>query len=226
LVLRPRGVLFNAVTLTGRLASGDVEGADMGLYYSVAARWNADAMLSGSETILTGFAGQSELPAGETAPKELHPLAVPMLVVADSRGRIHLWRLIRSQPYWRDVVVLCSRSTPRAYLKELDQAGVEWIVAGEERVDFATALEELGARYGVRTVRVDSGGALNGVLLRAGLVDEISVLIAPAVAGGVSLRDLFISPDALPPGHVVPLRLVHHERIADNVLWLRYEVCR
>ena len=32
-------------------------------------------------------------------------------------------------------------------------------------------------------MRVDSGGALNGALLRAGLVDEISLLVHPVLVG-------------------------------------------
>ena len=35
-----------------------------------------------------------------------------------------------------------------------------------------------------RNVRVDSGGALNGALLRAGLVDEVSLLVHPRIVGG------------------------------------------
>jgi 2,5-diamino-6-(ribosylamino)-4(3H)-pyrimidinone 5'-phosphate reductase len=32
-------------------------------------------------------------------------------------------------------------------------------------------------------VRTDAGGTLNGVLVRAGLVDELSVVVAPQLAG-------------------------------------------
>jgi 2,5-diamino-6-(ribosylamino)-4(3H)-pyrimidinone 5'-phosphate reductase len=59
---------------------------------------------------------------------------------------------------------------------------IDYIVAGDDHVDLRLTLEELNARYGVRIVRVDSGGTLNGVLLRAGLVDEVSALINPTHA--------------------------------------------
>jgi hypothetical protein len=35
----------------------------------------------------------------------------------------------------------------------------------------------------VQAVRVDAGGTLNGLLLRAGLVDEVSLIVAPYLAG-------------------------------------------
>ena len=46
------------------------------------------------------------------------------------------------------------------------------------------ALESLNQQHGVKVLRVDSGGTLNSVLLAAGLVDEVSVLIHPFLAGG------------------------------------------
>jgi len=53
--------------------------------------------------------------------------------------------------------VLCSRATPQTYLDYLRQKQVEFIVAGDERVDLRAALEELNVRYGVKVIRVDSG---------------------------------------------------------------------
>ncbi len=162
---RPKVILFDAVSLDGRLDGGVANAVDMVLYYGIAAHFHADAMLSGLETILTGFAGQEELPVGSplSDTKELHPLAMPKLIMADSRARIHLWRLLRAL-LGGDVIALVSRHTPRACLAELDRAGVEHVVAGKERVDVA---------------------------------------LAP-----------------------LPLRLVHLEKIAENVLWLRYKVKR
>ncbi len=222
---RPKVIIFNGVSLDGRMDGGGGE-IDMGLYYELADRWHADAMLSGSGTMLTAFAGQDELPPGSKpgGAKELHPLAVPYLIVVDSRAQLHRWRLMQAQPFWDKVVALCSRSTPRAHLDEIEAAGVPTIIAGDERVDFAAALDELNSRFGINTVRVDSGGILNGVLLRAGLVDEVSILIDPVLVGGTSPRGLFVAPDVTSPEQVIRLRLAHFEPVRENILWLRYEV--
>jgi 2,5-diamino-6-(ribosylamino)-4(3H)-pyrimidinone 5'-phosphate reductase len=223
---RPKVIIFNGISVDGRMDGGTGE-VDMGLYYGLAATWKADAMLSGSSTMLSAFAGQeqtsAEMPGGS---KELHPMAVPYLAVVDSRGQIHNWRQIQSQPFWDKVVALCSKATPLAYLQNLKALEVPYILAGEERVDFQQALEELSARFGIQTVRVDSGGVLNGVLLRAGLVDEVSVLLGPTLVGGSSPRSLFVAPDVTSPDQVIPLRLVHCERVKEDVLWLRYEIKR
>ena len=224
---KPRVVIFDSLSLDGRMdgGGGDPQ-ADMGLYYELASRWNADAMLSGSETMVAAFAGQEEVPLAD-APRELHPLAVPLLVIVDSRARLHCWNLIKQQIFWKDVAVLVSRLTPKPYLEELEQKGVPYIVTGEERVDLALALAELGTRFGVRTVRVDSGGILNGVLLRAGLVDEVSVLLFPTLVGGTSPKTFYVAPDVTGSEQVLHLKLIHHEQVRDDgVLWLRYELLR
>ena len=56
----PRVIQFNEVSLDGRL---DWFTSDMGLYYGLAARWQPDAMLSGSNTMLPAFASCSTMAA-------------------------------------------------------------------------------------------------------------------------------------------------------------------
>jgi 2,5-diamino-6-(ribosylamino)-4(3H)-pyrimidinone 5'-phosphate reductase len=75
-------------------------------------------------------------------------------------------------------------------------------------------------------VRVDSGGTLNGILLRSDLVDEVSVLIHPGLVGGTTPRSIFRAPDLISSEGVIQLRLIHVEQLKGDVIWLRYEVVR
>ncbi len=174
----PRLILHNAMSADGRF---DWIEPDLGVFYSIAERFGEDATLAGSETMLTAYpAEQAESGDEEPEPSEFEPSgSLPLLVVPDSRGRLRFWRKILREPYWRGGVALCSRATPPDYLAYLEKVGVGHIVAGDDRVDMRAALEELAARYGVKVVRADCGGTLNGVLLRAGLVDEVSLVIDP-----------------------------------------------
>jgi 2,5-diamino-6-(ribosylamino)-4(3H)-pyrimidinone 5'-phosphate reductase len=220
----PRVTLHNAVSLDGRLLDWGM--VDMGLYYGLIGTFAEQATLAGAETLLAGAAHEGvseESPGGlpqEVAPGDDRPL----LVVPDSRGRIRLWRWILSQPYWRGGVSLCSAATPQSHLAYLADVGVQRIVAGQGQVDLCTALEELRERHGVERIRVDSGGTLNGVLLRLGLVNEVSLLVAPVLMGDDSSRPFYHVPEkAVAVGHV-GLRLVHQECLDGGNLWLRYEV--
>ena len=59
-------------------------------------------------------------------------------------------------------------------------------------------------------------------MLRAGLIDEVSVLVAPVVDGRVGTPAVFdIAGEARSRSRLV---LEHVERRADDVLWLRYRV--
>jgi len=229
----PRVILHNGVSLDGRV---DGYQGGIGQFYQVASAFQADAMLSGSDTLLVAYASASS-PDEQAEESQVEPSAVPgadqagndsraLLVVPDSRGRIHNWPQIRREPYWRDVVVLCSEATPQDYVKGLWQMGVDTIIAGEDHVDLGAALEALNARHGIQTVQVDSGGTLNGVLLRAGLVDEISLLISPTLAGGMSPRSIYRAPDLASAEDIIRLRLFHLEQLEDGIVWLRYEVVR
>jgi 2,5-diamino-6-(ribosylamino)-4(3H)-pyrimidinone 5'-phosphate reductase len=75
----------------------------------------------------------------------------------------------------------------------------------------------------ITKVRVDSGGILSGVLLRAGLVNEVSVLVGPCLVGGTSPRSMFVAPDLASPDGVIPLRLTAVEQMRGDIIWLRYE---
>jgi 2,5-diamino-6-(ribosylamino)-4(3H)-pyrimidinone 5'-phosphate reductase len=221
--VRPRVILFNAVSLDGRI---DHVPADPALYYGIASRWQAGAILAGSETILRSGIGQDT----EGEPPAVAPVAGddprPLLVVPDSRGRIRSWNRLRSFPYWRDLLALCSRSTPREYLDYLAGRGVETAILGEERVDLGAALTLLHDRFGIRRIRVDSGGTLNGVLLRQGLVDEVHLLVHPCLVGGTSPKTAFRAGDLESGEGVIPLRLTHLERLGDDIVWMGYEVVR
>jgi 2,5-diamino-6-(ribosylamino)-4(3H)-pyrimidinone 5'-phosphate reductase len=246
----PRVLVHVAASLDGRIDWIDV---DLGLHYGLAARWQPDCMLTGADTILAdpGYAPEPEeegagadeqTPSGGRGAPDDHAAgtegadglqeavagaavdARPRLVVVDSRGRVRNWSALREVPFWREPAALCSRSTSADYVHYLERRGVDTIVAGDDRVDLRAALEQLAERFGVRRVEVDSGGALHGALLRAGLVDEVSVLVHPALVGGSSLRWWYPAPDLQGADGVAPLRLMDVEKVGDDVVWLRYDV--
>ena len=216
----PHVVLHVEASLDGRI---DHIRPDVGRFYSLAAGFHEDAILTGADTLLEG----AELPAQDDAEPPM-PEAIggdgPLFVVTDSRCRFDRWNWLRKQPYWRDAVALVAQASPAEGLERLAAKGVPVIVCGDRRVDLRAALETLAARHAVRTVRVDSGGALSGALVRAGLVDEVSVLLEPVVVGGVSPRTFLRGPDPTAPEDVARLHLQKVEQFDDGLVWLRYDV--
>ena len=120
------------------------------------------------------------------------------------------------------VVAILTDRVSDEYLAFLRGRGVSYLLAGARDVDLSLALERVGKRFGVRTLMLEGGGRINGGMLRAGLVDEVSLLVAPVVDGRVGTPALFdVVGDDVAPWR---LALEAVERRADNLLWLRYRV--
>lgn len=217
--MKPHVVIHSQVSLDGRI---DWLPIDPGLYYELTARWKEDATLAGTDTLLAAVEHFGEEPSEQEA--STTDRSCPLLVVPDSRGRLRHWEALLSAPYWRAGVALCTKVTPRAHLEYLDKVGVDSLITGDDRVDLQMALECLVDRYGTKTVRVDSGGTLNGILLRERLVDEVSVMIIPYLVGGTTPKSFFRAPDLSDVAGVIRLRLIGLEQLRDDVAWLRYSV--
>jgi riboflavin biosynthesis pyrimidine reductase len=79
-------------------------------------------------------------------------------------------------------------------------------------------------QLGVTCVVSEAGGGLNGALLRAGLVDELHLMLLPSLVGGLGTPTIF---DGVPlqPGQLpTPLRLLDARVTADGIVSLHYEI--
>lgn len=159
----------------------------------VSRQYGCNAVLEGSGSFVSESEIADELPVydGDAAALYTHFLPEDItsqpspphywLTVVDSRGRV---RWTEKHADW-DVLVLVARSTPADYLAYLRRERVCYLVAGEERVDLRRALVALSTELGVSCVLSTAGGGLNGALLRAGLIDELHLTLAPALVGGL-----------------------------------------
>jgi riboflavin biosynthesis pyrimidine reductase len=122
--------------------------------------------------------------------------------------------------------VVLTRRASDAHLAGLRQDGVSYIFAGEQELDLGLALEILNRELGIERLLLEGGGGSNGSFLRAGLIDEISVAICPAVDGSKGAPSLFDSGDK-DAGVAAPIRsmtLASSEVLEGGVVWLRYRL--
>jgi riboflavin biosynthesis pyrimidine reductase len=122
------------------------------------------------------------------------------------------------------VVVLLGPSVPDSHLAELTKDGVSYVVAADEGMDARPLLELLGRELGILRLLVEGGGNVNGSMMAAGVVDELSILLAPAVDGAVGITGVFEVPDARGLAGKVRLRLTSSETLEHGVVHLRYAV--
>jgi len=110
-----------------------------------------------------------------------------------------------------------------AYLAHLQSRQISYLFAERGRIDLPTALEKLAASFQIKTLLLEGGGKINGTLLRAGLIDELSLLVAPIADGASGTPALFDTLDsAASDAANVRWKLHTMERRADDIVWLRY----
>ncbi len=120
--------------------------------------------------------------------------------------------------------MLLGPGVPDAHLAELAGDGVSYVVAPDEAMAPRPLFELLGRELGIKRLLVEGGGNVNGSLLAAGVVDEISLLVAPAIDGALGVTGVFEVPEAAGLAGKVRLRFVGSEALAHGVVHLRYAV--
>ncbi|MEK6964141.1 MAG: dihydrofolate reductase family protein [Nanoarchaeota archaeon] len=95
------------------------------------------------------------------------------------------------------------------------------------RIDFKNLFNRFKKEFGVKRITLQSGGTLNAVLLREGLIDRISVVVAPILIGGKNTSTL-IDGESLHTLNdlrlVKPLKLQQCKKLKNSYLHLIYKV--
>lgn len=165
--------------------------------------------------IAAGVAGSA---AGATAGVAADRAVPPYAVVSGGLDLDPGWALF-TESAARPIVVTraAAPADRRAALAEV----ADVLVAGDERVDLAAAVEAL-ARRGLRRVLCEGGPRLFGSLLAAAAVDELCLTVSPLLAGSGPGR--IVSGEPLPE-RTRPVTL-RHVLEDDGALFLRYTVGR
>jgi 2,5-diamino-6-(ribosylamino)-4(3H)-pyrimidinone 5'-phosphate reductase len=120
------------------------------------------------------------------------------------------------------IVIFTTQGTSKKQLEFLRARGVEVFVHETERVDLPKALSTLKGT-GINRLMVEGGATLNFELLRLGLVNELTVYLAPLVFGGESAPTLAAGP-GLVRSAAIPLKLVDVEAWEDGGVLLKYQI--
>src|SRR6202040_2573591 len=144
-------------------------------------------------------------------------------VVLDAHGKIGWGRSdIGGDPI---VVVLCE-AVSDAHLAGLRGEGVSYIFAGKSELDLALTLDTLNRELGVKRLLLEGGGGANGAFLRAGLVDELNLILCPAVDGAKGAPSVFDSADveADRRAPVTSMTLESSRALEGGAMLLRYRI--
>lgn len=124
------------------------------------------------------------------------------------------------------VIEVLTEKVSNGYLDHLRDNNVSYVFAGKREIDLAMALEKLNKLFRINTVRIDGGGHVNGAFLKAGLIDEISLVLAPLADGTIHSLANFEAEEGYGKRKATRLKLKSFKKIFDDYLWIRYDVVR
>ncbi|GAA3635664.1 dihydrofolate reductase family protein [Lactobacillus hamsteri] len=191
-------------------------------YYDTLSAINCPSNLSGrvtAETELTS-GGKFEANNPKTIGKEAFSKnneATGYNIVVDTKGTL-LWGddANANQPH----LIITSEQASKEYLDYLTKRHISWIAVGEKHIDLKRAMEILADEFDVERLSIVGGGHINGGMLEAGLVDEISLVIGPGVDGRGGETAVFdgMNKNSKP----ISLKVKDVKTYDDGAIWLRY----
>jgi len=153
--------------------------------------FQADAWLSGTQTMKEFATGNAAPREGERVERPWHladTSARHFAIAIDRKGQLHWASPVADKGH---VVVILGASVADAHLAELAMAGVSYLVMPADDIDLAAMLGEIHERLGIKNLLLEGGATMNGAFLKAGLVDEVSLLMCPAIDGSTGAPAIF-----------------------------------
>ncbi|WP_045686981.1 RibD family protein [Hymenobacter sp. AT01-02] len=227
---RPHVICHMMSSVDGKILSANWKAEELtetfsGYFEKYHETFTAQAWICGRVTMERDFSGGVQ-PDLQPAP---HPIArepfigdahaTSFAIAVDAHGRLG-WDA--NTTGGDHIVEVLTEQVSDEYLYYLQRQHISYLFAGRTEVDFALALEQLATLFPIQTLMLEGGGHLNGSLLNAGLIDELSLLLLPIADGTPQSPTTFEVSDYLRKGPATRLYLAEVQQLDNDVVWLKY----
>lgn len=226
---RPVTTLFMLMSLDGKINSGDsdaldvdrdwskIEGVKEGLhqYYEIEQTTDLYSLNTGRTMAKIGVNEKTEVPAKSPC----------QFIILDNQP--HLQESgVRYLCQWVEKLYLVTNNKKHpAYRLTEECTNLEILYYDE--IELKQMLEDLGEKYGVDYLTIQSGGTLNNELVRQGLIDYVHIVIAPLLVGGKNTNTLLDGESISKVEELSKLKtleLLEVNQLQDSYLALKYRV--
>lgn len=196
-------------------------------YYIALDRLGKCSKLSGRvTTVLECPAVKEEVAVGKSGTPVGHEAfsvcrkADEYTITVDTHGKIR-WKSNEADGH--PLISIVSEDVSEEYLDSLTAQGISWIASGKGHINLRRAVEILCEEFGVERLAIVGGGHICGGFAEAGLIDEVSVMVAPGIDGREGQTAMF---DGIRKENCNPykLKLESVEKWNTDIVWLRYKV--
>jgi len=227
----PETTLFMLSSLDGKISTGDKDNLDVdkdfsriyglkeGLnqYYDLELRTDFWSFNTGRVMAKVGM---------NTKKDEPKKIEVLKFVIVDNKPHLNKNGILYLSKKLKDLYIVTTNSKHPA--KNLNLGNVH-VIKYNSKINFRDLFRKLKSKYGADRITIQSGGTLNSELLREGLIDNVSIVLAPALIGGSNTSTL-IDGESLHSQkdlkHVKTLKLVKCDILKDSYLHLQYQVIK
>lgn len=123
------------------------------------------------------------------------------------------------------IIAVLSEKASNAYKAFLRKLEISYIISGKEHIDCELAMKKLKSLFHINVVMLSGGGYINYSFLQAGLIDELSILMAPVADGESNTVTLFERADYFKQ-KTFRFNLKDVTKLEGGTLWLKYTVSK
>jgi len=188
--MKPKVIIVSEVSIDGKLtlAKGISSKELMSLMdedankYLHQIRDLCDAILVGAETIRTD---NPSLTVRYVEGKN------PIRVIPTNSLNFPEERNIFNTEKARTIIVTSQKAyeNKKDFVEKLKRKNVEFLICGEDKVDFKNMLEKL-YKMNIKSLMVEGGANINWQFIKEDLVDEIHLIVVPVIVGGEDVPTL------------------------------------
>lgn len=111
-----------------------------------------------------------------------------------------------------------------AYKDFLRRKQISYIIAGKDQIDYELMLDKLYTLFNIKRLMVGGGGTINWSFVQNGLVDEVSVILAPIANADPNGHRFFAAKEPYSISKATAFQLKSVEELEHGTLWIRYTV--
>lgn len=226
---RPITTLFLLQSLDGKITTGDndlldtdtdfrkIKGVKEGLqqYYEIEKTTDIYSLNSGRVMEKIGVNTRFKAP---------HKVPVNFIVIDN---KPHLTEEgLKYMTNWGKFLYLVTTNKNHPAFKLKDKLSIE-VIYYEKEIDLADLLKKMKQQYKAKRITIQTGGTLNAQWIRQGLIDNVSIVVAPCLIGGENTQSL-IGGESLHTlqdlNKIKALKLIKNETLKNSYIHLRYKV--
>ncbi len=227
---RPETTLFMIESLDGKITTGDndtldvdkdfkrIEGVMEGLhqYYELEQQTDLHSLNSGRVMEKIGVNKRTKKP---------NKIAASFIII-DNKPHLTEQGVIYLSDWVNKLYLVTTNKSHPAHSLKKTRDNIH-VIHADEKVELPALLQQLKQEFGIEKLTIQSGGTLNAQWIREGLIDHVSIVIAPCLIGGNDTQSL-IGGESLHTEedlkNIKALKLISCNVLNDSYIHVLYDV--